>query len=93
MIYYWNKLTNETTALGAPKPTAGAPAPQQQQSGGMLSGLGGVMAEGFAFGVGSSIARNVVGSFFGGSSGSSGSSESSTGFDDEHHGDDDSWDV
>ena len=32
----------------------------------MMSGLGQTMAEGFAFGVGSSIARNVVGSFFGG---------------------------
>ena len=64
-IYWWNTDTDETTALGAPKPTSMAPgpsgvpppAPQQQQGGGMMSGLGGVMAEGFAFGVGSSVAR------------------------------------
>ena len=63
--YWWNTATDETTALGEPKPTNTAPgpsgvpppAPQQQQQGGMMSGLGGVMAEGFAFGVGSSIAR------------------------------------
>jgi len=32
----------------------------------MLSGLGSVMAQGFAFGTGSSIARNVVDSVMGG---------------------------
>ena len=81
-IYYWNQDTDETTALGEPKPThtsvAGTsgvppPAPQQQGTGGgMMSGLGGVMAEGFAFGVGSSIARNVVGNLFGGDDGGDG---------------------
>ena len=71
-VYYWNQTTDETTALGAPKPTDGnrsittpaAPEP------GMMSGLGGMVAQGFAFGVGSSIAHNVVGSMFGGSSSS-----------------------
>ena len=46
-------------------------APAQQQSGGMLSGLMGTMAQGFAFGTGSSIARGAVGAagdaLFGGS--------------------------
>ena len=49
-------MTNETTALGEPKPGsvspaaapggAPPPAPQTQQGGGMMSGLGGVVAEG-----------------------------------------------
>ena len=34
----------------------------------MLSGLGSVMAQGFAFGTGSSIARNVVDNMMGGGS-------------------------
>jgi hypothetical protein len=40
-------------------------APVQQQSGGMLSGLGATMAQGFAFGTGSSIARNAIDSMMG----------------------------
>lgn len=39
-------------------------APQQ---GGMLSGLGGTLAQGFAFGAGSAMARRAVDSVFGGS--------------------------
>jgi hypothetical protein len=35
-IYYWNKSTNETTALGAPKPTSISAAPQDS----MASSLG-----------------------------------------------------
>ena len=66
-VYYWNTKTDETTAVGEPKPTEVA-------KGGMMSGLGGVVAEGFAFGVGASVARSVVGSFFGGG-GDDGSSE------------------
>lgn len=78
--YYWNTVTNETTALGAPKPTGELAQQQpQQQSGGMMSGLGRVVAEGFAFGVGSSVAHGIVGSMFGGSSGPS---ESDAGGDD-----------
>jgi hypothetical protein len=67
--YWWNTVTNETTALGAPKP-AGDLAQQQvpQQGGGIMSGLGRVVAEGFAFGVGSSVAHGIVGSIFGGGS-------------------------
>lgn len=71
-VYFWNQTTNETTSLGAPKPTGQnttAVATQQEpQGGGMMSGLGGVVAQGFAFGVGSSIAHSVVGSMFGGGS-------------------------
>lgn len=67
-IYYWNEKTNETTHLGAPNPNHGALAPQQQQQegGGMMSGLGGMVAQGMAFGTGSAIAHSVIGSMFGG---------------------------
>ena len=73
-VYYWNQATDETTSLGAPRPLAGQSAivhQQQEQPQSMMSGLGGVVAQGFAFGVGSSIAHSVVGSMFGGSSSSS----------------------
>ena len=83
-IYYWNTQTNETTALGAPRPTGptalGPALPQEQQSGGAMSGIGGMVVQGMAFGVGSSIAHSVVGSMFGG--GSSGGSDSGGGGDD-----------
>jgi WW domain len=68
-VYFWNQKTDETTALGAPKPTlqnnALYQAPPQES---IVGGLGAVVAQGFAFGVGSSIARSVVGSVMGGSS-------------------------
>jgi hypothetical protein len=74
--YFWNQTTDETTALGAPKPTDSnrsitTPAGPEP---GMMSGLGGMVAQGFAFGVGSSIGHSVVGSMFGGSSSSGESS-------------------
>mmetsp|Transcript_10462 Transcript_10462/g.10530 ORF Transcript_10462/g.10530 Transcript_10462/m.10530 type:complete len:152 (-) Transcript_10462:192-647(-) len=75
-IYYWNTKTDETTAIGEPKPNMATPAPQQ--GGSMMGGLGQVVAEGFAFGVGSSIARSVVGSMFGGFGGGGGSDDSDT---------------
>jgi len=84
-IYYWNTHTNETTALGAPRPGSqnGQLAQQQTpQSGGMMRELGGVMAQGFAFGVGSSVAHSVVGSIFGGGSSGGGDDASSGGGDD-----------
>jgi len=43
-------------------------APQTQSSGGMFSGLGGVLAQGMAFGAGSEIAHQAVRSFMGGNS-------------------------
>jgi hypothetical protein len=42
--------------------------PQQSGGGGLLGGLGRTMAEGFAFGTGSAIARNVVNNVMGGGS-------------------------
>lgn len=98
-IYFWNTVTNQTTALGEPKPTSSVPGPSNssvpapappQQSGGMMSGLGGVVAEGFAFGVGSSLARHAVGSLFGGSSSSSSSNSLE---DNSSDSDGDSWDI
>lgn len=91
-IYYWNTVTDETTALGAPKPNG--PGGQQltaeqapQQGGSMMGGLGRVVAEGFAFGVGSSVAHSMVGSMFGGSHGSNDAPADTSG------GDDDSFDI
>lgn len=89
--YWWNTVTNETTHLNAPKPlgatlatspnyTAVAPQGQQgimqqQQPQAQQPGLGSVLAQGFAFGTGSAIAHNVVGSFFGGGGGGSSGSD------------------
>jgi hypothetical protein len=77
-VYYWNTITNETTVLGAPKPTGPtAISPQGQQTimvaqaqqPSAMGGLGRVVAEGFAFGTGAHLAGHMVGSFFGGGSG------------------------
>mmetsp|Transcript_18770 Transcript_18770/g.22904 ORF Transcript_18770/g.22904 Transcript_18770/m.22904 type:complete len:193 (-) Transcript_18770:1445-2023(-) len=69
--YYWNTVTNETTALGAPKPTTATLGHDQQLSPQQYErpGLGQTLKEGFAFGAGAGIARGVVGSMFGGGSG------------------------
>jgi hypothetical protein len=57
-----NTVTDETTAIGAPRPTGSiAAAVQQPQSPSLMS----TMAEGAAWGVGMSVARNVVGNMFG----------------------------
>eukprot|EP01031_Cornospumella_fuschlensis_P032065 gene32065-38777_t len=55
-------------AQHAPPSSMMSPAPQ---GGGMLAGLGATMAQGFAFGTGSAVARNVVNSVMGGGSSSS----------------------
>jgi hypothetical protein len=73
-VYYWNTMTDETTAIGAPKPT-GATALYNQQPPQQSPSFMGMVAEGFSFGVGASIARNVVGSIMG--------SESDSGSDDD----------
>ena len=80
--------TSPNYAAVAPGTQAGGIMQQApQQGGGMLSGLGSVMAQGFAFGTGSAVAHNVVGSMFGGSSSSGGSSDSGS------SGDGDSWEM
>jgi len=43
--------------------------PQQQQSGGLMSGLAGTVAQGMAFGTGSAIAHRAVGAVAGSFSG------------------------
>ena len=87
LTYWWNQQTNETTHLGAPKPlgaTAMAvpPPAEAQQSGGMMSGLGGVVAQGMAFGAGSSMAHHAVGAI-----------ANSFGGGDDDNGGDDSFDI
>ena len=81
-VYWWNVQTDETTAVGeacpALTPPPGQVAPQQPmqggimgqqpQGGGAMSGLGGVMAQGMAFGAGSSMAHAAIGSMMGGGS-------------------------
>lgn len=77
MVYYWNTVTNETTHLGAPKPgtsvayyAPGTVPATASSGGGMMSGIGGMVAQGMAFGAGSAIAHNAIGALFGGSSSS-----------------------
>ena len=48
-IYYWNTVTDETTAIGAPKPTGPTAVGPPNTTGQSLLG---VMAEGAAWGVG-----------------------------------------
>ena len=62
-VYWWNTMTDETTAIGAPKPTGPTAIYNSQQP--PQQSLMGVMAEGAAWGVGVSLARNMVGSMFG----------------------------
>eukprot|EP00605_Chrysophyceae_sp_TOSAG23-4_P002965 GSChrysophyteH1.ASY1.ANO1.3267.1 assembled CDS len=83
-IYYWNTETDETTAVGEPRPT-GMTAAQAPQ-GGAMAGFAGMVAQGMAFGTGSSLAHHAIGSLFGGGDDSGGS-------DDASGGDDGSWDI
>lgn len=62
--YWWNPETNQTTAVGAPKPPAAGVAPHQ--AGGApaapsaMGGLGGALADGLAWGVGTSVASRMM---------------------------------
>lgn len=71
-MYWWNQVSNETTALNAPKPTGPlAHIPQGQVAMPQPQSFAGMVAEGFSWGVGMSLARHAVGSvmgMFGGSS-------------------------
>ena len=89
-VYWWNTNTDETTALGAPKPVgASALGPVQQQGGSSLLGM---VAEGMAFGTGAHLAGRAVSSLFGGgSSGGAGTSSGPGGS--EQGGEEDDWDV
>ena len=100
--YYWNTVTNETTAIGAPRPAAVGAVAAQEATGPGGGGLMGVVAEGMAFGVGSSIARHAVGAIagsFGGESdggdlggGDTGNDDWGPGFvDEDNNSGDDGW--
>mmetsp|Transcript_7674 Transcript_7674/g.10358 ORF Transcript_7674/g.10358 Transcript_7674/m.10358 type:complete len:130 (-) Transcript_7674:356-745(-) len=72
-VYYWNQATNETTALGEPKPgREGRVANYQQpdQTLGPQQSLGQSLGSGLAFGAGAGAAHAIVGgiagSLFGG---------------------------
>jgi len=71
-MYWWNQVSNETTALDAPKPMGPvANIPQGQVAMPQPQSFAGMVAEGFSWGVGMSLARHAVGSvmsMFGGSS-------------------------
>ena len=59
-------------AAAAPHPPAHAPpaqAPMQSSGGGMMSGIGGTIVQGMAFGAGSEVAHQAVRSIMGGGSG------------------------
>ena len=91
-IYYWNTDTDETTALGEPKPTGMTAAPNGQQVVEYQQpGFMGMMAQGFALGTGSSIAHHAIGSMFGGGSDDGGGDGMSGGGGDS--GGDGSWDI
>mmetsp|Transcript_41580 Transcript_41580/g.82703 ORF Transcript_41580/g.82703 Transcript_41580/m.82703 type:complete len:142 (-) Transcript_41580:188-613(-) len=51
-IYYWNKVTNETTPLGAPKPNNDEAA-HQEVSRGKMGEIGGLVAKVIVFGASS----------------------------------------
>jgi hypothetical protein len=56
----------------AARPAAPAPAAPQQSGGGMMSGLMGTVAQGFAFGTGSAVAREAVSGVMGSMGGGGG---------------------
>jgi len=87
--YWWNTETDETTALGAPKPSQQTAIAEQQQS---RPGFLGMLAEGMAWGTGMSLANRAVSSMFGGGGHADGGAASAPQQDSEEGGDDE-WDV
>ena len=87
LVYWWNTKTDETTAIGSPKPYAEGSqlAPQQDQQ--AKPSFLGMVAEGVAFGTGMHLAGRAVSSMFGGTSSSEGDAESS------QSSGDDEWDA
>merc|ERR1719263_2447675 len=70
--YWWNKQTNETTHVGAPKPVANqaSPPPAQQQTGALGQPMGGggfmgAIAEWMAWGVGSAVGHRAIDAMMG----------------------------
>mmetsp|Transcript_85967 Transcript_85967/g.135736 ORF Transcript_85967/g.135736 Transcript_85967/m.135736 type:complete len:213 (-) Transcript_85967:351-989(-) len=58
--YWWNKTTNETTAVGAPKPTGVNEAQQQVAQPSTGSMLRSALVDGIGWGIGSSMAHRLV---------------------------------
>lgn len=58
--YWWNQQTNQTTAIGAPRPSAVMPPPSQAVAPAQSGGLMGALADGLAWGVGTSVASRMM---------------------------------
>ena len=97
-IYWWNTETDETTELGAPRPTGVyAPITDVGQSSGQ-PGILGMVAQGFALGTGASLASHAIHGIFGGSGDGGGGAGDVGGTDQgnftgQDSNDDGSWDV
>jgi len=96
--YYWNVMTDATTALGEPKPVSMTAQQQQEQALAQAQaqqpqgpGFMGMVAQGMAFGAGSSMAHHAIGGLFGGGGGGGGHDDS--GSPPSGGGDDGSWDI
>ena len=91
-IYFWNQHTDETTALGAARPSGlGQPQPQPQPQ---RQGFLGMVAEGMAFGTGMHLAGRAVSSILGGGGNAGGGATGQDGAEESGGGgDDDEWDV
>ena len=97
-IYWWNTITDETTAIGDPKPTSmtatqngqGGIGPLAQPQG---SGFMSVVKQGFGFGIGSAVAHTAIGGLFGGGGGGGESGGDDVGGGHGGSGGDDSWDI
>jgi len=96
--YYWQVITDETTPLGAPRPTtysaidptmpaparSGANAPPPSRDLGMTTGsaaggFGSMIAQGAAWGMGSSLGHRAIGGIFGYGGGGVGGGEGAIG--------------
>ena len=100
-VYWWNTVTDETTALGEPKPKGMYALSDTGQIQGQPSMVG-MMAQGAAWGFGSGIAHSVVGSVLGGGAGGDvgdsfdgglGSGDEGSSGDGSDQNDDGSWDI
>ena len=65
-VYYWNRATNETTALGEPRPGPAGRLPAHPQGEVVAGGLGSSIVQIFAMGFGVSIGFAIIGRIFGG---------------------------
>lgn len=59
--YWWNRSTNETTAVGAPRPTTPSAAPLPPSSGGALAQIGSLVAMGAGVSISFALMRVLLG--------------------------------